>query len=243
MHRIVLNKEGDSEARVLVEGNHRLEAARQRGWVTIPAYVIDLPEIDTKLWEIAENLICSELDVEQKAVQRAEFARLSAVKRGELEPDAPVSQLATPPTAGQQSQAGGIRETARALGVSNDTLRRDIAIASIPQEVRDEARAAGVTTQSDLLKVATAEPQKQVEVIAGISKKKVVTKADRAAKRVANEAKAKAAKKSKAPDVELTPEQYLDARLDEITDHCSLTALSRSATYGTRPAQSPTSGR
>ena len=45
-------------------------------------------------------------------------------------------------------------------------------VASIPQEVRDEARAAGVTTQADLLKVAAAAPEKQVEVVAGLVKAK-----------------------------------------------------------------------
>jgi hypothetical protein len=178
MHRIVLNKGGDSEARVLVEGGHRLEAARQRKWVTIPAYVIDLPEIDAKLWEIAENLIRSELTVEEAALQRAEYARLTAVKRGEIAPDAGVSQLGSPPTPGRQSQAGGIRQAARETGVSQTQIRRDIAIASIPQEIRDEARAAGLDdNQSALLKVAAAAPEKQVEVLAGITKAKTEKKA------------------------------------------------------------------
>jgi hypothetical protein len=179
MHRIVLNKEGDSEARVLVEGGHRLEAARQRNWVTIPTYVIDLPEIDAKLWEIAENLMRSELDGEQQAIQRAEYARLTAVKRGELSPDESVTKLLSVTKGGGQNgeNAGGLRVAADELGINRETLRLAVHVASIPQEVRDEARAAGVTTQAALLKVAAAAPEKRIEVLAGITKAKTEKRA------------------------------------------------------------------
>jgi hypothetical protein len=77
-----------------------------------------------------------------------------------------------PRVQGQASTTGGISQAARETGVSRQQLQRDIAIASIPEEVRDEARAAGVTTQAALLKVAAAAPSKQVEVLAGITKAK-----------------------------------------------------------------------
>jgi hypothetical protein len=63
-------------------GAHRLAAARKFGWDTIPAYIVRMPEIDRQLWEISENLHRSELTPEEAALQRAEYARLSAVERG-----------------------------------------------------------------------------------------------------------------------------------------------------------------
>jgi hypothetical protein len=50
-----------------------------------------LTEIKAKLAEIVENLRRSDLTPEEASLQRAEYARLTAVRRGEIEPDADVS--------------------------------------------------------------------------------------------------------------------------------------------------------
>jgi ParB-like chromosome segregation protein Spo0J len=155
LYKIIISDRLGSESRVLIAGRHRLEAARQLGWLTIPAYVITpASEIEESMIEISENLDRAELTPEEASLQRAEYARLRAVKRGELAPDAPVAKIVQPRVQGQASTTGGISEAARETGVSRQQLQRDIAIASIPQEVRDEARAAGLTTQSALLEVA-----------------------------------------------------------------------------------------
>lgn len=53
---------------VLSAGAHRLEAARQLGWVTIPAFIRDESKLDAELWEIDENLARSELSPADRAV-------------------------------------------------------------------------------------------------------------------------------------------------------------------------------
>lgn len=52
----------------LSAGAHRLEAARQLGWIEIPAYVRDESKLDAELWEIDENLARSELTPADRAV-------------------------------------------------------------------------------------------------------------------------------------------------------------------------------
>ena len=104
--------------------------------------------------------------------------RSTAVKRGELSPDELVTKLLSVTKGGGQNgeNAGGLRVAANELGINRETLRLAVHVASIPQEIRDEARAAGVTTQSALLEVAAAAPEKQIEVLAGIAKKKAEKK-------------------------------------------------------------------
>jgi len=65
----------------------------------------------------------------------------SWVKRGEIEPDAELSQLgAISPGRGN---TGGVRQAARETGVSPTQLRRDIAIASLTDDERASARPEG----------------------------------------------------------------------------------------------------
>src|ERR1700688_26755 len=106
------------------------------------ARIVDLTEIKAKLAEIVENLHRQDLTPEEAALQRAEYARLSAVERGEIEPDASVTQLVSVTRGGGQNgeKAGGIRAAADVLGVNREQLRRDIAIASLTPEQRASAR-------------------------------------------------------------------------------------------------------
>lgn len=148
----------------LIAGRHRLAAAAKLGWRAIDGRIVECSETRARMMEIIENLHRAELTAEERAMQRAEYARLLAVDRGELTEDAEVSQLATLPLGGAGA-TGGVRQAARELGVSNDGLRRAIAIASIAPEVREAAREAGVTTQSGLLRVAAAPVAERIEAV------------------------------------------------------------------------------
>jgi ParB family transcriptional regulator, chromosome partitioning protein len=154
----------------LIAGLHRVEAVKKLKQEWIDARICDCSDIEARLAEITENLHRADLTPEDAALQRAEYARLTAVKRGELDPDEPVSQLATVTRGGGRDgeNAGGIRATARELGVSNDTLRRDIAIASLTEDERASARPEGKpASQAALLRVVDAkagkEPKAQTE--------------------------------------------------------------------------------
>jgi hypothetical protein len=94
-----------------------------------------LTEIKAKLAEIVENLRRSDLTPEEASLQRAEYARLSAVDRGEIEPDMSVAQLGQV-TRGGGRNGSGVRQAAREIGVSQTQIRRDITIASLTEEQR-----------------------------------------------------------------------------------------------------------
>jgi hypothetical protein len=76
-----------------------------------------------------ENLHRQDLTPEEAALQRAEYARLSAVERGEIPPDAELSQLGS--ISPGRGNTGGIRASGLALGIPNTTLQRDIIIAGL----------------------------------------------------------------------------------------------------------------
>ena len=124
----------DDDDVVLVAGRHRLEAARRLGWDRIDAVYIDGDETDARLWEISENLHRAELSPVERAEHIDEWRRLVVDK----------TQLASKGV-GRPSQ--GHHETANALGVSHDAVRRAEKIASLAPEVREQAKAEGWSQQ------------------------------------------------------------------------------------------------
>lgn len=76
-----------------------------------------------------------------------------------------LSQLATV-SQGGRSRTEGIREASRKLKIDKDAAHRAIKIDTITPEAKQVARANGLDkNQSALLKVAAAEPERQVEVV------------------------------------------------------------------------------
>jgi ParB/RepB/Spo0J family partition protein len=76
---ILLSNRLGPESRVLIAGRHRLEAARQLEWITIPALVVEMSEANERLREISENLHRAELT----AGERAEDPRITKVRIGQ----------------------------------------------------------------------------------------------------------------------------------------------------------------
>jgi ParB-like chromosome segregation protein Spo0J len=146
----------------LVAGRHRLEAFRVLAEERIPATLVELSDIDARLWEISENLHRVELTVTQRAEQIAEYVDLAKQKR---EAEKVSAQVAPKPQGGRPE--AGDRLAARDLGVSRDEVRRAQAIASLPEETKEAARSLGYdNNQSALLKAAKAEtPAKQIDVL------------------------------------------------------------------------------
>jgi ParB-like chromosome segregation protein Spo0J len=146
----------------LVAGRHRLEAFRVLAEERIPATIVELSDIDARLWEISENLHRVELTVTQRAEQIAEYVDLAKQKR---EAEKVSAQVAPKPQGGRPE--AGDRLAARDLGVSRDEVRRAQAIASLPEETKEAARSLGYdNNQSALLKAAKAEtPAKQIDVL------------------------------------------------------------------------------
>lgn len=138
---------------ILVAGWHRLEAARQLGWKTIPCFVVEADE-EALPWRIIENLHRAELTVLERADYIEEIRAL-------LEMRAKGGQVAPP--GGQQPGDVGINKTAEALGFTREEVRRAKEIAGISAEAKAEARKLAFDdNQSALLKIArlpTSEAQ------------------------------------------------------------------------------------
>ena len=152
------------ECCLLVAGLHRLEACRRLGMVHIDARIIDLDEIERRLWEIAENLHRAELSSLERSEQIAQWIRLceQRIQPAQVEPPefAKAIGYKSPPP----QQQRGINAAVRGLGVDRNEAQRSVKIAGLTPEAKAEARALGFDdTQSTLLKAAKA-PGKEGQI-------------------------------------------------------------------------------
>ncbi len=150
----------DDQTALLVSGRHRLEAARSLGWEEIDAFLVDGDKIDLRLREISENLHRSELTVQERSDQIAEWAELVEQK----DQFAQLAQIESKRADGRGHRTeGGNSKAARDLGLDRDQVRRAKQIASITPEAKAAAEKAGIDdNQSKLLAVAKEDPAKQV---------------------------------------------------------------------------------
>ena len=158
----------------LIAGRHRLEAAKRLGWGMIDAYCFTGDDTEARMREIAENLHRSELTALERAEQIEEWRTL-------CEDQAKVVQLVHP--GGRQPTDHGVSRAARELGVSRPEIKRAEKIASMTPAAKEAAKEAGIDdNQSKLLKVAAAEPEKQVAAVEQAAKKSARKTAKPAAK-------------------------------------------------------------
>lgn len=140
----------------LVAGAHRLAAVKQLGWEDVDCVLVNMDEIDRKLWEIAENLHRSELTAKERAEQIAEWVRLAEEKRKRK--SEVLTQVVAKPNGGRPES--GTRAAARELGLNRETVRRAVKIASISDEAKQAADDAGLSdNQSALERIARAGDQ------------------------------------------------------------------------------------
>ena len=100
-------RRGDNR-HILVAGLHRLEALRKLGRDRAPCLVVDMSDVDARLWEIAENLHRSDLTAQERAEQIAQWVRLTEQKGVS-------AQLAPKPQGGRPES--GVSQAARTLKV------------------------------------------------------------------------------------------------------------------------------
>lgn len=153
----------------LVAGHHRLEAVKSLGLIEIPCALVDMDERDRRLWEIAENLHRSELTVQERSEHIAEWVRLTA--EGKFH----AAQVEPHRKAGQQP--GGINAATRELGIDRNEAQRAVKIASMTDEAKAAAKAAGLDdTQSALLEIAKEAPERQTEKVAELQQRREAKK-------------------------------------------------------------------
>jgi ParB family transcriptional regulator, chromosome partitioning protein len=196
-------RETDAGSVVLVAGRHRLEAIKRLGADDILAFAIDdsTPEDDVRLWEIAENLHRAELTDLERSEHIAEWVRLTGRA---------VGQDVQRGTAGKFSE-GGISKAARELpisgpteGAKRKTVERALKIASLAEDVKQDAIAAGIDdNQAALLRVAK-QPNPEAQAVA-VLREKQITEA-----RKANQKTDQLVKERRIDAIK----EYLAARLD-----------------------------
>ena len=151
---------------VLVSGRHRLEALKRLGIDNVRARVVDLDDIEARMWTISENLHRAELSVTQRSEQVAEWIRLTEEK-GEAE-RAQIAQNESKREDGRGHRyEGGDSLAARELGISRDEVRRARIIVGLPEETKEAARDLSLDdNQSALLKAAkVSTPGTQIAVL------------------------------------------------------------------------------
>jgi ParB-like chromosome segregation protein Spo0J len=147
----------------LIAGRHRLEALRVLGQDKAPAdkvpvRIVDMDEIEARLWTISENLHRRELGALQQAELVAEWIKLTEAKHVSRQPDAK-------PLGGRPES--GTRLASRELGISEPRARRAQVIASLPSEVKAVAIERGLDDNQSALLEASKAPtvEAQVEVL------------------------------------------------------------------------------
>jgi ParB-like chromosome segregation protein Spo0J len=156
---------------VLVVGRHRIEALRLLGVASVLVRLVDMDDIEARLWTISENLHRAELPALQRAEQMAEFVELSRQKRA-ADQSAQVAPIESKRTDGRGHRPeSGERLAARELGIPRDEIRRAQAIAALPEETRSAARDLGLDdNQAALLAAARSEePDEQIDVLETIA--------------------------------------------------------------------------
>ena len=181
---------------VLWAGHHRLEAARQLGWKEIEVVFVSGDEVKRQLVEIAENVHRNDLSTEERNKHIA--AWVDILKKQEEEKEAAAKEAeeqkpkgkrgrpkgskngektahAGPKTPNKRGRPKGSTKTtsarslAKQMGVSRQKVQRATKAASVTPEAEEAAKAAGIVSQQDMIKVAEAPPEQQAEKVAEIA--------------------------------------------------------------------------
>ncbi|HUA59379.1 MAG TPA: ParB N-terminal domain-containing protein [Verrucomicrobiae bacterium] len=178
----------------LAAGNHRLEACKQLGWTEIPAFLLDLPEVERALWEIDENLARGELT----PVERAELlkkrkalylAQHPETKHGgDRKSEERRKKNQDTNLVSCSSPSAFIDDTAAKTGISRTDIARSIhrAEAIVPEVmevIRDIPEIAEKGVELDALAAVEPEDQKAAVEAVKLGKARNVREATKGAKK------------------------------------------------------------
>jgi ParB/RepB/Spo0J family partition protein len=138
---------------VVVDGAHRIEAAKLLGMEKIEAVYFEGDEKAARIYELTQTATRAGTTVLDRAKVIAELVRevLGKARAKELQ------------RGGQQPGDKGVSKTARVLGLPRDDIRRCMVIASMSEKAMAKAVKLDVdNNQAALLKIAQAEPDEQV---------------------------------------------------------------------------------
>lgn len=148
----------------LVAGAHRLAAVQKLGWSDVDAIIENIEEDEARLIEIDENLMRRELS----ALDRAIFLAERKAVYDALHPETVKPGRKPKESAKTFRQFGETfsKATASRLGLNKRTIEIALALAkSLTPEAREALRLSDVAdNQSELIKLAALEPEKQVSI-------------------------------------------------------------------------------
>ena len=155
------------EMNFLVSGLHRLEAAKLLGWKHVYADVIVETREQARKHQLYENLARADLRVLDKAEYVVEL-------RGLLIAEAKVAQVEQP--GGTQPAEKYVSKTAKRLGLSKDTVRRFVLIASLTASAKEAARDLLLDDNQSVLLLAAHEADEieQVRVLKDAARRAAV---------------------------------------------------------------------
>jgi hypothetical protein len=130
-------------------GRQRLEAARRLGWKFIPAIIVDWEPDQRRRWELSENVDRVELTALERAEQIAELIKLEVRPSPDEKPTQPVSV-----SKGGRGRKGGIRHSAKTLGLNREEARRSVLIAKLPEQAKQFAQEHGFADNLSVLQKA-----------------------------------------------------------------------------------------
>lgn len=166
---IVVSAHGLDGNHQLIAGAHRLAAARSLGWDDIEAIVTEADDLAAQLQEIDENLIRRELS----ALDRAVFlARRKAIYEA-LHPEAKRGgdRRSTKRTRLSVWSGAFAKATAAKLGVDERTIRRAVARAALPVDIREAIATHPVSDSGSEIDKLLAQPgPRQRAIVAALTR-------------------------------------------------------------------------
>lgn len=143
---------------ILIAGQHRLEAAKKLGWKEIDCFVVKGSNVDARLWTVAENFHRAELQPFEQAKFLKDWERLLKKRARDVQDAQP---------GGRQPYDKGLSGTAKALGMSRESVRRLRTIGEISKEAQAAADKAGLgDNKGALVKIGKAKtPKAQLEKV------------------------------------------------------------------------------
>lgn len=150
----------------LIAGLHRLEAAKQLGWESIPAIIVDTSDTEARLAEIDENLMRGELSAAERAIH-IDKRKLLYEK---MHPETQHGKAPGSPSGGKVAKLATLgterftADTAQKTGVSERKIQRD---ASRGEKIKNIAKVVGTSLDKgeELDALAKLPKAKQDELI------------------------------------------------------------------------------
>lgn len=160
---IVVAPAGPDGRHALIAGAHRVAAARSLGWGEIAAVIREADALTARLIEIDENLVRRELSALDRAVFLAERKAVWEALHPETARPGPRKKIAD--TLVRNSIGAFAKHTAAKLGVDERSIRRAVARAALPAELRERIATLPIASRGAELDKLLALPAEQQRAV------------------------------------------------------------------------------